>query len=129
MKGAPDFCNVFVISKGKIQSMRSASRPAPPVTALRGQLAQQSSAKSDMPDFPVSHSASARGNLFQTSFLLPNMPVVSLFSMKLMLNFLAASLDKPPLDLPSKSQDEADFMRSVWAHYMVQRNVKLVQNS
>lgn len=83
VKGAPDFCNVFVISKGKIQSMRSASRPAPPVTALRGQLAQQSSAKSDMPDFPVSHSASAR-----------------------------ASLDKPPLDLPSKSQDEADFMRS-----------------
>ncbi|CAK9316481.1 unnamed protein product [Citrullus colocynthis] len=83
VKGAPDFCNVFVISKGKIQSMRSASRPAPPVTALRGQLAQQSSAKSGMPDFPVSHSASAR-----------------------------ASLDKPPLDLPSKSQDEADFMRS-----------------
>ncbi|XP_008466285.1 U-box domain-containing protein 52 [Cucumis melo] len=83
VKGAPDFCNVFVISKGKIQSMRSASRPAPTVGALRGQLAQQCSTKSDTPDFPVSHSASAR-----------------------------VSLDKPPLDLPNKSQDEADFMRS-----------------
>ncbi|XP_020989735.1 LOW QUALITY PROTEIN: U-box domain-containing protein 35-like [Arachis duranensis] len=29
-KGAPDFCTVYVVSKGKIQSMRSASRPAPP---------------------------------------------------------------------------------------------------
>ncbi|XP_038896597.1 U-box domain-containing protein 52-like [Benincasa hispida] len=83
VKGAPDFCNVFVISKGKIQSMRSASRPAPSVSALRGQLVQQCSTKSDTPDFPINHSASAR-----------------------------VSLDKPPLDVPSKSQDEADFMRS-----------------
>ena len=28
-KGAPDFCTVYVVAKGKIQSMRSASRPAP----------------------------------------------------------------------------------------------------
>ncbi|GMY17696.1 U-box domain-containing protein 52, partial [Fagus crenata] len=46
-KGAPDFCNVYVISKGKIQTMRSASRPAPPVSPLRSQLLNQSSIKSD----------------------------------------------------------------------------------
>jgi len=28
-KSAPDFCNVYVISKGKIASVRNASRPAP----------------------------------------------------------------------------------------------------
>jgi len=46
-KGAPDFCNVYVISKGKIQSMRSATRPAPPFSPLRYQLVNQSSMKSD----------------------------------------------------------------------------------
>ena len=71
VKGAPDFCNVFVISKGKIQTMRSASRPAPTVSALRGPLAQQSSKKlSDTPDFPVSHSATARGNFVSNSPVL-----------------------------------------------------------
>ncbi|KAF5748057.1 U-box domain-containing protein 52-like [Tripterygium wilfordii] len=37
-KGAPDFCSVYVISKGKISSMRSASRPAPTISPLRNQL-------------------------------------------------------------------------------------------
>ncbi|KAL9442715.1 hypothetical protein AB3S75_016151 [Citrus x aurantiifolia] len=37
-KGAPDFCTVYVISKGKISSMRSASRPAPAVSPLRNQI-------------------------------------------------------------------------------------------
>ncbi|XP_058785086.1 U-box domain-containing protein 52-like isoform X2 [Vicia villosa] len=34
-KGAPDFCTVYVIGKGKIQSMRSASRPAPSISPLQ----------------------------------------------------------------------------------------------
>lgn len=34
-KGAPDFCTVYVISKGKISSMRSAIRPAPRLPSLR----------------------------------------------------------------------------------------------
>ncbi|KAF1858748.1 hypothetical protein Lal_00044781 [Lupinus albus] len=33
-KGAPDFCTIYVVSKGKIQSMRSASRPVPFVSPL-----------------------------------------------------------------------------------------------
>ncbi|KAJ6673770.1 U-BOX DOMAIN-CONTAINING PROTEIN 34-LIKE [Salix viminalis] len=39
-KGAPDFCTVYVISKGKIQSMRPASRHAPS-TPLHNQLLSQ----------------------------------------------------------------------------------------
>ncbi|CAL5205128.1 unnamed protein product [Lathyrus oleraceus] len=34
-KAAPDFCTVYVIGKGKIQSMRSASRPAPSIFPLQ----------------------------------------------------------------------------------------------
>ncbi|KAL9266811.1 U-box domain-containing protein [Drosera capensis] len=37
-KGAPDFCTVYVISKNKISSMRSASRPAPSISSLRNQI-------------------------------------------------------------------------------------------
>ncbi|XP_050892027.1 U-box domain-containing protein 52 [Lathyrus oleraceus] len=48
-KGAPDFCTVYVVSKGKIQSMRSASRAAPAFSALQSQLSQ-SNARSDAPD-------------------------------------------------------------------------------
>ncbi|XP_050220556.1 U-box domain-containing protein 52 [Mercurialis annua] len=43
MKGAPDFCTVYVISKGKIQSTRSASRPAPCLSQSHCQLVNQSS--------------------------------------------------------------------------------------
>ncbi|KAG6649410.1 U-box domain-containing protein 35-like isoform X1 [Carya illinoinensis] len=53
-KGAPDFCNVYVISRGKIQSMRSALRAAPSrtttTTSLRHQLANRGSIKSDTPE-------------------------------------------------------------------------------
>lgn len=29
MKSAPDFCNIYMIGKGKITSVRTASRPVP----------------------------------------------------------------------------------------------------
>ncbi|KAK7320752.1 hypothetical protein VNO77_30519 [Canavalia gladiata] len=48
-KGAPDFCTVYVVSKGKIQSMRSASRPAPAFSPLQSQFSQPS-IKSEHPD-------------------------------------------------------------------------------
>ncbi|XP_061362543.1 U-box domain-containing protein 52-like [Gastrolobium bilobum] len=51
-KGAPDFCTVYVVSKGKIQSMRSASRPAPAFCPLQSQLSQ-ASYRSDQPDTRV----------------------------------------------------------------------------
>ncbi|MCH97932.1 U-box domain-containing protein 52-like, partial [Trifolium medium] len=42
-KGAPDFCTVYIVGKGKIQSMRSASRPAPAFSPLQTQLSKSSS--------------------------------------------------------------------------------------
>ncbi|XP_068471762.1 U-box domain-containing protein 35-like isoform X1 [Phaseolus vulgaris] len=39
-KGAPDFCTVYVVAKGKIQSMRSASRAAPAFSPLQNLLTQ-----------------------------------------------------------------------------------------
>ncbi|KAG6585411.1 U-box domain-containing protein 35, partial [Cucurbita argyrosperma subsp. sororia] len=50
LKGAPDFCNVYVISRGKIQTMRSASRPAPTSSPLRNFLLNQSGIKSQSSD-------------------------------------------------------------------------------
>ncbi|KAF7817175.1 U-box domain-containing protein 52 [Senna tora] len=46
-KGAPDFCTVYVVSKEKIQSMRSASRPAPSISPLAYEL-NQANIKSDL---------------------------------------------------------------------------------
>ncbi|KAL1353134.1 hypothetical protein HN51_017058 [Arachis hypogaea] len=42
-KGAPDFCTVYVVSKGKIHSTRSASRPAPSPSPLLPHLTQSNS--------------------------------------------------------------------------------------
>ncbi|XP_059644421.1 U-box domain-containing protein 52-like isoform X2 [Cornus florida] len=40
-KGAPDFCTVYVISKGKISSVRNASRTAPFTSPLHDQIENQ----------------------------------------------------------------------------------------
>jgi len=56
-KGAPDFCTVYVVAKGKIQSMRSASRAAPTFSPLQNQLTQHSG-RLDLPEPRV-----ARGNI------------------------------------------------------------------
>ncbi|XP_035538611.1 U-box domain-containing protein 52-like isoform X2 [Juglans regia] len=89
-KGAPDFCNVYVISRGKIQSMRSALRAAPSrttsTTSLRFQLAKyRGSIKSDTPEPQVFLPA--------TSFNI---------------------YGKPPLIEPARrfQADEADIIRS-----------------
>lgn len=48
VKGVPDFCTVYVISKnGKISATRSASRLAPFIHPLRHQFMQQGNAKSN----------------------------------------------------------------------------------
>ncbi|KAI0518885.1 hypothetical protein KFK09_006322 [Dendrobium nobile] len=46
-KGAPDFCTVYVISKGKLLSTRNAVRPAPVMSPLRAQIQSQASFKPD----------------------------------------------------------------------------------
>lgn len=83
-KGAPDFCSVYIIAKGKISSMRSASRSAPTVSPLRNQLVNQSSLKPTplVPD--QSHT----------------MPVLS------------GRAEKPITDPPRRSTDSVDSFRS-----------------
>ncbi|XP_054788532.1 U-box domain-containing protein 35-like isoform X2 [Prosopis cineraria] len=54
-KGAPDFCSVYVVAKEKIQTMRSASRPAPAIS------------------LPSKHNqASIKSNLAETKMPLTN---------------------------------------------------------
>ncbi|KAL3650980.1 hypothetical protein CASFOL_007383 [Castilleja foliolosa] len=46
IKGAPDFCTIYAINKGKISSTRAASRPAPSILSpLRNQIMYQSYCK------------------------------------------------------------------------------------
>ncbi|KAH7687969.1 Adenine nucleotide alpha hydrolases-like protein [Dioscorea alata] len=42
-KGAPDFCSVYVIAKGKVSSERHAIRAAPAISPLRTQIQSQAS--------------------------------------------------------------------------------------
>ncbi|XP_010252203.1 PREDICTED: U-box domain-containing protein 35-like isoform X2 [Nelumbo nucifera] len=60
-KGAPDFCTVYVISKGKISSVRSASRPAPTVSPLRNQLQAQNQLSIKSEPVESNNSYSSRG--------------------------------------------------------------------
>ncbi|CAL9136226.1 unnamed protein product [Musa textilis] len=46
-KGAPDFCTVYVIAKGKVSAMKNATQPAPIVSPLRDQIQSQVSLKSN----------------------------------------------------------------------------------
>ncbi|PKU77053.1 U-box domain-containing protein 35 [Dendrobium catenatum] len=61
-KGAPDFCTVYVISKGKIQSVRSSVRPAPILSPLRAQIQNQANIKPDPIDHHQ-HESGVKGNM------------------------------------------------------------------
>ncbi|KAF8097537.1 hypothetical protein N665_0286s0046 [Sinapis alba] len=50
-KNAPDFCTVYVITKGKLSTKRTASRAAPSVSPLRIEI-QQNSARPQYPRLP-----------------------------------------------------------------------------
>jgi len=54
-KGAPDFCTVYIISKGKVSSTRNAVRPAPAISLLRSQIQSQASIKAEHVDPPRSY--------------------------------------------------------------------------
>lgn len=86
LKGAPDFCTVHVISKGKIQSTRSASRPAPVISPLHShsQVTNQPTTPKPLPleTFLPQNSSNKRVS------------------------------DKPPLEPPRRSNEETEFFRS-----------------
>ncbi|KDP33410.1 hypothetical protein JCGZ_06981 [Jatropha curcas] len=86
LKGAPDFTTVYVISKGKIQSTRPASRPAPAISPLHNQL----SIKPAPPPEPI----------------VPQPPINN------NINNNKRVVEKPPLEQPRRSHDESDTFRS-----------------
>ncbi|XP_019707763.1 U-box domain-containing protein 35 [Elaeis guineensis] len=53
-KAAPDFCTVYIISKGKVSSMRNAVRPPPAFSPLRSHIQSQASIKAEHVDPPLS---------------------------------------------------------------------------
>ncbi|GAV78791.1 Pkinase domain-containing protein/Usp domain-containing protein [Cephalotus follicularis] len=59
-KGAPDFCNVYVISKGKISSARKASRPAPYNSPLLDHIQSLNNNNDNLSDTSSKHSISFR---------------------------------------------------------------------
>lgn len=61
-KGAPDFCTVYVISKGKISSVRNASRPAPFISPLEEQIQEKfNNSSGSQPESRPRHSFSMKG--------------------------------------------------------------------
>ena len=60
-KGVPDFCTVYVISKGKISLKQSASRPAPAVSPLRNEIMYQASRRSEQSESPAPPAISMTG--------------------------------------------------------------------
>ncbi|CAI9094839.1 OLC1v1030645C1 [Oldenlandia corymbosa var. corymbosa] len=56
LKGVPDFCTVYIISKGKISSTRSASRAAPANHPIRQQILHQASNRSSASDALLTNS-------------------------------------------------------------------------
>ncbi|EOY26252.1 Kinase protein with adenine nucleotide alpha hydrolases-like domain, putative isoform 1 [Theobroma cacao] len=57
-KLSPDFCTVYVISKGKVSSVRNASRSAPHSSPLLDEIKKQNT---DSVDKPFLHSGSVKG--------------------------------------------------------------------
>ncbi|KAK7262045.1 hypothetical protein RIF29_28373 [Crotalaria pallida] len=57
-KGAPDFCTVYVVSKGKISSIRNASRPAPHASPLLSHIHNLNNENGNLPPeiIPSRHS-------------------------------------------------------------------------
>lgn len=67
-KGSPDFCTVYVIHKGKISSVRNASRSAPFNSPLLDQIQKQNNNNSFQSAAPSAHSfqsAARSGHSFQ----------------------------------------------------------------
>ncbi|KAJ6372827.1 hypothetical protein OIU76_027204 [Salix suchowensis] len=62
-KGAPDFCTVYIINKGKISSVKSASGPPPSKTSIQTQMPSRARNMSDTFRSPLKPSQSPNGLL------------------------------------------------------------------
>ncbi|KAG0470338.1 hypothetical protein HPP92_017038 [Vanilla planifolia] len=77
-KSAPDFCTVYVISKGKFLSVRNAIRPAPVISPLRTQMQRQDISKSD--SFERRHSIGTKGEVATRALSLHDESIKSPFA-------------------------------------------------
>ncbi|WCJ30663.1 Protein kinase protein with adenine nucleotide alpha hydrolases-like domain [Euphorbia peplus] len=90
LKATPDFCTVHVISKGKIQSTRSATKPAPAVFPLHSKHTNQ----------PVSKVPSIMETFLPLNDNTNNNPSYRKVQ------------EKPPVLEPPRRSEELDFFRS-----------------
>ncbi|KAK9281671.1 hypothetical protein L1049_004575 [Liquidambar formosana] len=60
-KGAPEFCTVYVIAKGKISSVRSASSPVPTYSPHRNQMHNHAYNSPESTDVNFMHNKSSKG--------------------------------------------------------------------
>lgn len=77
LKGAPDFCSVYVISKGRISSVRSAARRAPHASPLQRQIESLNDENGSENDTPC------RRLSFKSLFLQTNLVLVITFRLNL----------------------------------------------
>ncbi|KAL9442273.1 hypothetical protein AB3S75_020719 [Citrus x aurantiifolia] len=83
LKWAPDFCNVYIVSKGKCHALRSATRPVPPVptepltprTRLLAEAAANAILGLNMEGKSFDSPRASRGSINLTS--LPELPSIS----------------------------------------------------
>ena len=114
-KGAPDFCTVYVIAKGKIQSMRAASRSAPVNSSWQNQLNRNSTTPASM-DAQTPRTQVKRGQRFYFLLLFLRLyfpcsksaPIDRLLEL---LMYFQSVAEKPPLELPRKSVGDTESFR------------------
>jgi len=68
-KGAPDFCTVFIISKGKISSVRNATRPAAHTSPLLSHIGNLKNKDENHPEIPFRNTNTRGLFLSNTQFV------------------------------------------------------------
>lgn len=86
-KAAPDFCTVYVISKGKLLSTRNAVRPAPLISPLRAQIQSQASFNCDFDE--QNHVLATKGEMAPRTRVLHDESIKSPFARENQLKALA----------------------------------------
>ncbi|KAL8106982.1 U-box domain-containing protein 35-like [Apium graveolens] len=110
-KSIPDFCTIYVISKGKISTTRAASRPAPFISPLRSQILFAPSIKSES-ETSTPHSYSSKVPKPPSEQTSQSLPSDSGFSRSPFANRRALTANSYDLDLSfnSSSRPSTDRM-------------------
>ncbi|XP_020596129.1 U-box domain-containing protein 52-like, partial [Phalaenopsis equestris] len=109
-KSAPDFCSVYVISKGKVASVRNAVRP-PPVSSIREEVHAQASFKPKVTERPprddsfseereTIRSPFTRPGANQRSYMEISVPEIDISFVSSETSFPSSSSGRPSFDRP-----------------------------